>query len=105
MWKSRVLKPTVLFIAVAGGACAGLIALGVTLDGRTAHADGKDPPTQLTLPAGKKLVDMSWRCFGDYPCAPFTLTRAMRKDEAPETYTFSSPDPDVSLTYVIKESR
>lgn len=71
----------------------------------TAFADEARTSTEIRLPAGQKLVGMSWHCFGDYPCAPFTLTRAMRKDEVPESYAFSNPDGQIGRSYVIKESR
>jgi len=71
----------------------------------TAHAEEARTTSELKLAAGQKLVDVSWRCFGDYPCRPFVLTRAMRKDEAPETYALSSPYADAPDGYVIKESR
>lgn len=61
--------------------------------------------TELKLAAGQKLVDVSWRCFSDYACRPFLATRAMRKDETPETYALSSPYADAPDAYVIKESR
>ncbi|GEM_PF-5554316 len=71
----------------------------------TAFADEARTTVEIKLAPGQKLVDVSWHCFSDFACAPFVLTRAMRKDEASETYGFSSLDADIRRSYVIKESR
>ena len=73
--------------------------------GGTAFADEARTTVEVKLAPGQKLVDVSWHCFGDFPCAPFVLTRAMRKDEPAEAYGLSSLDADIRRSYVIKESR
>ena len=102
----RMKLPSVLFVSTAIVA----IIIGVALVAtrvNEAYADERSDrtTTELKLAAGQKLVDVSWRCFGDYPCRPFTLTRPMRKDETAETYALSSPYGDATDAYVIKESR
>ena len=93
-----LLMALILIAAVATTVSVVVIAFGP----RAAEADEARTSTELKLASGQKLVDVSWRCFGDYPCRPFVLTRAMRKDEAPETYALSSPYSDASDAYVIK---
>lgn len=106
MRAQSTLKSTVVAFALTIAVLTVAIIAWLASERSTAHADTRaDAPAELALPAGRKLVDLSWRCYGDYPCRPYMLTRAMRKDETPETYGLSSPYGDAPETYVIKESR
>ena len=104
MPRHSIVKPTLVYIAGVGLALALTVAIASQF-APPARAETSAAPTELKLAAGQKLVDVSWRCFGDYPCRPFVLTRAMRKDETAETYALSSPYSDAADAYVIKESR
>lgn len=45
-------------------------------------------PAELVLPAGRKLVEVTWLCYS--ACEPWTVTRAMRAGESAESYAFSN---------------
>ena len=64
-----------------------------------ARADDGPKVVEIALPAGQKLISVSWRCFA--ACDLWPLTRAMYKQEWPQTYTFSNQNGE---TYRIKES-
>lgn len=103
MSKNDVLKWSIALVIVL----ASVIAFDALYGRGSARAETPEAgtSTELRLGAGQKLVDVSWRCFGDYACRPFLLARPMRKDEAPESYVLSSPYRDANDAYVIKESR
>lgn len=101
-----MLLPTAVFLAVVGCVVAGaVILLAPYASDAYAETRAERTSTEIKLGAGRKLVDVSWRCFGDYPCRPFLVTRAMRKDETADSYELSSPYDDAPDGYVIKESR
>lgn len=84
-----------LLLPAAGFAAWALVARGSVVSS-VAHAEtGTRPapaqtawPSELALPAGRKLVDVTWLCFN--ACEPWTVTRAMRAGETAETYSFSN---------------
>ncbi|HTM68198.1 MAG TPA: hypothetical protein VL426_02760 [Candidatus Binatia bacterium] len=45
-------------------------------------------PSELVLPAGQKLVGVSWLCHA--ACEPWTATRPMKPGETAESYAFSN---------------
>ena len=45
-------------------------------------------PAELVLPAGQKLVGVSWLCHA--ACEPWTATRPMKSGETAESYSFSN---------------
>lgn len=45
-------------------------------------------PAEVSLPAGRKLVSVSWLCHSG--CEPWFVTRTMRAGEAAESYTLSN---------------
>ena len=101
-----MLLPAVVFmgvIGIAGAAC--ILLIGARGNEARAETRSERTSTEIKLGAGRKLVDVTWRCFGDYPCRPFLVTRAMRKDESVESYELSSPYDDAPDGYVIRESR
>jgi hypothetical protein len=56
----------------------------------------------LTLPAGQKLVNVTWK-----DAELWYITRPMRKDEFPETYTFNEESNwgVMEGSYIIKETK
>lgn len=81
-------------LPVAGLAAGAFVASGGISS--VAHAEtGTRPastqsvwPAELVLPAGRKLVEVTWLCYG--ACEPWTVTRAMRAGESAESYAFSN---------------
>ena len=58
---------------------------------RPGYADTPRPaswPSEVTLPAGRKLVTVTWLCY--QACEPWAVTRPMRTGEVPETYAFTN---------------
>lgn len=64
---------------------------GRTLFSGTARAEtprASSWPSEVVLPAGQKLVTVSWLCHA--ACEPWTVTRPMKPGESAETYAFSN---------------
>lgn len=64
---------------------------GRALFGGTARAETPSRsswPSELVLPAGQKLVGVSWLCHA--ACEPWTVTRPMKAGESAESYSFSN---------------
>lgn len=45
-------------------------------------------PSEVTLPAGRKLVSVAWLCY--QACEPWVVTRPMRAGETVESYSFTN---------------
>lgn len=77
-----------------------IVALGCTENSRARSWGGT---MRMELPAGQKLVNITWK----EPNSIWALTRPMRSEETPETYTFreSSALEVIEGTVVIVEKR
>jgi hypothetical protein len=54
----------------------------------TPAAGGSTWPTEIVLPAGRKLVNVTWLCHA--ACEPWTVTRPGKAGETPESYSFTN---------------
>jgi hypothetical protein len=97
--------PTLLCAVAIVSGVVGVAVLVSDGDEALAETRAERTSTEIKLGGGRKLVDVSWRCFGDYPCRPFLVTRVMRKDETAESYELFSPYEDAGDAYIIKETR
>ena len=95
------MKKKTLLILVATIA---IIALVVVLTGCTENSRAKSfgGTANITLPANQKLIIATWKDDDLW-----YLTRPMRPDETPETYSFSEESSwgIWEGTYIIKETR
>lgn len=79
------------FWPYAALAVVGMLALCLGLEAGSARADPPQRtswPSEVQLPAGRKLVNVSWLCY--QACEPWVVTRPMRAGEAAESYTFTN---------------
>jgi hypothetical protein len=83
-----------VLLPIVGLAAGAFVARGGISSVARAETGSRPATTQsawsaeLVLPAGRKLVEVTWLCFG--VCEPWTVTRAMRSGESAESYAFSN---------------
>lgn len=85
-WTYAALAFAGLFLLVLFNGPAARSFFGGTARAETARTSSW--PAEIALPAGQKLVGVSWLCHA--ACEPWTATRPMRAGESAETYSFSN---------------
>ena len=79
-----------------------LVAISLASCTENSKAKNWGGTAHLTLPAGQKLVNVTWK-----DAELWYITRPMRKDESPETYTFNEESNwgVMEGSYIIKETK